>query len=82
MKFRPAHDIFVYIRQLEFAILQLQMQLKTTLSWLDSTVEGQIAVNAIPPTLLLTLLRSTLAQLTVGYTVFTGMELNGIYLSC
>ena len=34
-------SVFVCIRQLEFAILQLQMQLKCSLSGLDSTVEGQ-----------------------------------------
>jgi len=33
---------FVYIRQLEFAILLLEMQLKFSPIGLDSSVEGQI----------------------------------------
>ena len=35
-------SVFVYSRQLEFAILQLQMLLKNSSSGLDGTVEDQI----------------------------------------
>ena len=37
-------SVFAYIRQLEFAILLLQMQLKCSQIGLDSTVEGQIVL--------------------------------------
>ena len=73
-------SVFVYIRQLEFAILQLHTQIKDTLSGLDSTMGGKLSVNLIPPTLLQSVLRSIVAHLPDGYTLFTGIQLNDMYL--
>ena len=42
----------MYIRELEFAILQLQTQIKDTFSGLVSTMGGKLSVNLIPHTLL------------------------------
>jgi hypothetical protein len=73
-------SVFVYIRQLEFDILQLHTQIKDTLSGLDSTIGGKLYVNLIAPSLLQFLLRNNVAHLPDGYTLFTGIQLNDMYL--
>jgi hypothetical protein len=47
---------------------------------LNSTIGGKLSVNLIAPTLLQSLLRSIFAHLPDGYTLFTGIQLNDMYL--
>jgi hypothetical protein len=68
-------NVFVYIRQLEFEIVQLRAQIKDTLSGLDSTMVGKFSVNLISPTTLQSVLRSIIAHLPDGYTLFSGTQL-------
>jgi len=45
-------SIFTYIRQLEFAILQVRTMVKEVLISLDSTMTGKLSMNLIPPVML------------------------------
>ena len=73
-------NVFVYIRQFQFEISQLHTQIKDALSGLDSTMGGKLSVNLISPTTLQSVLRSIIAHLPDGYTLFTGTQLNDMYL--
>jgi hypothetical protein len=75
-------NVFVYIRQFEFEIVQLRAQIKDTLSGLDSTMGGKLSVNLISPTTLQSVLRSIIAHLPDGYTLISGTQLNNMYLYC
>ena len=50
-------NIFTYIRQLEFAILELRTLVKEVLISLDSTMTGKLSMNLIPPVMLRNILR-------------------------
>jgi hypothetical protein len=51
-------NTFTYVRQLEFAILDLLTMVKEALISLDSTMTGKLSMNLIPPVMLRNILKN------------------------
>jgi hypothetical protein len=62
-------NAFTYIRQLEFAILELRNMAKEVLISLDSTMRGKLSVNLITPTTLRDVLKNVTSYFPDGYTL-------------
>jgi hypothetical protein len=62
-------SIFTYIRQLEFAILDLRTLVKEVLISLDSTMAGKFSMNLIPPVMLRNILKNvaSYSQMVIPY---------------
>ena len=61
-------SIFSYVRQFEFAILELRNLVKEVLISLASTMTGKLSVNAIPPVTVRNILKNVTSYLPAGYT--------------
>jgi len=51
-------NIFTYIRQLEFASLELRTMVKEVLNSLESTMTRKLSMNLIPPVMLRNILKN------------------------
>ena len=72
--------MFTYIRQLEFAILELRTLVKRVLISLDSTMRGKLSVNMISPTVLRNILKNVTSYFPDGYTLCISLQQNNINL--
>ena len=74
--------MFTYIRQLEFAILELRTMVKEVLISLDSTVRGKLSVNLISPTtsMLRNIFKHVTSYVPDGYTLCISLQQNNINL--
>jgi len=73
-------NTFTYIRQLEFAILELRTVVKEVLISLDSTMKGKLSVNLIPPAMLRNMLKNVTSYFPCGYTLCVSLQQNNINL--
>ena len=73
-------SIFTYVRQLEFAILELRTLVKEVLISLDSTMTGKLSMNLIPPVMLRNILKNVTSYFLDGYTLCVSLEQNNINL--
>ena len=71
---------FTYVRQLEFAILQLRTLVKMVLISLDSTMTGKLSMNLIPPVMLRNIFKNVTSYFPDGYTLCVGLQQNNISL--
>ena len=62
-------NTFIYIRQIEFAILELRTMVKEVLISLDSTMTGKLSMNLIPPVMLRNILKNVTSYFPDGYIV-------------
>jgi len=73
-------NIFTYIRQLEFAILELQTMVKEVLISLDSTMTGKFSMNLFPPVVLRNILMNVTSYFPDAYTLCVSLQQNNINL--
>ena len=73
-------NTLTYIRQLEFAILELRTMVKEVLISLDSTMAGKLSMNLIPPVMLRNILKNVTSYFPDGYTLCVGLQQNNINL--
>jgi hypothetical protein len=73
-------NIFTYVRQLEFAILELRTMVKEVLISLDSTMAGKLSMNLIPPVMLRNILKNVTSYFPDGYTLCVSLQRNTINL--
>jgi hypothetical protein len=73
-------NTFTYIRQLEFAILELRTMVKEVLISLDSTMTGRLSMNLIPPVMLRNILKNVTSYFPDGYTLCVSLQQNNINL--
>jgi hypothetical protein len=73
-------NTFSYIRQLEFAILELRTMVKEVFISLDSTITGILSMDLIPPVMLRNILKNMTSYFTDGYTLCVGLQQNNISL--
>jgi hypothetical protein len=69
-----------YIRQLEFAILELRNMAKEVLISLDSTMRRKLSVNLISPTMLRDVLKNVTSYFPDGYTLCVSLQQKNINL--
>jgi hypothetical protein len=72
--------IFTGIRQLEFAIVQLQREIQNFMMGLEGIFFGKLPITLIPPTTLSSILRNVSLLLPEGYTLLAGLKQNDVYL--
>jgi len=73
-------NTFAYIRQLEFAVLELRTMVKEVLISLDSTVTRKLSMNPIPPVMLRNILKNVTSCFPDGYTLCVSLQQNNINL--
>jgi len=71
---------FTYVRQLEFAILELRTMVKEVLISVDSTMTGKLSMNPIPPVILRNILKNVTSYFPDGYTLCVSLQQNNINL--
>jgi hypothetical protein len=70
---------YTYIRQLEFEILLLQIQVRELLDGVESSLNGKLSLNLIPPEVLMRILKNVTFFLPDGYNLFAGLQINDTY---
>jgi hypothetical protein len=73
-------NTFIYIRQIEFAILELRTTVKEVLISLDSTMTGKLSMNLIPPVMLRNILKNVTSYFPDGYTLCVSLQQDNINL--
>jgi len=73
-------NTFTYVRQLEFAILELRIMVKKVLISLDITMTGKWSMNLIPPVTLRNILKNVTSYFPDGYTLCVNLPQNNINL--
>jgi hypothetical protein len=73
-------SLFTCIRELEFAILQLQTQIRDIMYGIENTLSGRLSMSLIPPETLFKLLKNVSLQLPDGYTMFAGLRKSNMHL--
>jgi hypothetical protein len=73
-------NTFTFVRQLEFAILELRANVKEMLDSLDSTMTGKLSMNLISPTVLKSILKNVTSYFPDGYTLCVSMQQDTINL--
>ena len=73
-------NTFTYVRQLEFAILELRTMVMAVLISLDSTMTGKLSMNLIPPVTLSNILKNVISYFPDGYTLCVSLQQNNINL--
>jgi hypothetical protein len=73
-------NTFTYIRQLEFALLELKTVVKEVLISLDNTMTGRLSMNLIPPVMLRNILKNVTTYFPDGYTICVSLQQNNINL--
>jgi len=73
-------SLFTYIRQLEFAILELRPLVKEGLISLDISMTGKLSMNIIPPVTLRNILKNVTSYFPSGYTLCVNLQQNDINL--
>jgi hypothetical protein len=73
-------NTFTYVRQLEFAILELRTMVKEVLISLDSTMRGKLSMNLIPPVMLRNILKNVTSYFPDGYTFCVSLQQNNMNL--
>jgi hypothetical protein len=71
---------FTYIRQLEFAILEVRSMVRETLISLDNSMRGKLSMNLISPVMLRNIFRNVTSYLPDGYSLCTSLQQNNIHL--
>ena len=71
-------SIFTYVRQLEFAILELRTLVKDFLISLDSTMTPKLSLNLIPPVMLRNILKNVTSYFLDGYSLCVSLQQNNI----
>jgi hypothetical protein len=61
-------NTLTYIRQLEFAIVDLATMVKNNMISLNSTITGKLSMNLIPPVTLRNILKNVTSYFPYGYT--------------
>jgi hypothetical protein len=65
----------IYLCQLQFTILQIQMQVCNIFSKEESSLKGKLSISLIPPEVLMTILKNFTFFFPHGY-VFSGLSKN------
>jgi hypothetical protein len=73
-------NMFVHIRQLEFAILQLLIQIRQLQNGIENYLNGRLSLSLISPETLLDILKNVTFYLPDGYNLFTNLNKNDIHL--
>jgi hypothetical protein len=73
-------NVFTYMRELEYAIIQIQIQVREIRNGLSCTLLGKLSTNLVPPKTLHMILRNVSTHLPDGYTMFAGTKWNNIHL--
>jgi hypothetical protein len=73
-------NTFAYMRQLEFAILELRIMVREILISLDSTMTVKLSVNLISPVMLHNIFNTVTSYLPGGYSFCTSLQKNNIHL--
>jgi len=69
-------SIFTFVRQLEFAILELRNFAKEVLNSLDSTMTGKLCMNLIPPVMLRNIFKNVTSYFPDCYTLGVSLQQN------
>jgi hypothetical protein len=72
--------VHTYIRELEFEMLLLQMQVRELLDGVENSLNGKLSLNLIPPEVLMRILKNVTFFLPDGYSLFAGLHKNDMYL--
>jgi len=67
-------SMFVHIRQLEFAILQLLIQIRQLQNGIENSLNGRLSLSLISPETLLEILKNVTFYLPGGYNLFTNLN--------
>jgi hypothetical protein len=78
--FHNQTSVYTYIRQLEFVILLLQMQVRELLDGVESSLDGKLSLNLIPPEVLMRILKNVTFFLPEGYSLFAGPHKSDMHL--
>jgi hypothetical protein len=73
-------NIFVAVRQLEFALLQLQRELNDLMYVLESFMIGRLPISLFTPGSLLNILRNVSLHLPEGYSFVIDLNVNNMFL--
>jgi hypothetical protein len=73
-------NTFTFVRQLEFAILELRTMVKEVLICLDSTMTGKLYMNLIPPVMLRNILKNVTSYFPGGYNLRVSLQQNNMSL--
>jgi predicted proteasome-type protease len=73
-------NTFIYVRHLEFAILELRTMVKEVLISLDSTMTGKLSMNLIPPVMLRNILKNVTSYFPDGYNLRVSLQQNNMNL--
>jgi hypothetical protein len=73
-------NTLAYIRQLEFAILELRTMVKEVLNFLDSTMTRKLSMNLFPLTVLTNILKIITSYFPDGYTLCVSFQQNNVHL--
>ena len=71
---------FTYVRQLEFAVLELRTMVEEVLISVDSTMTRKLSMNPIPPVILRNILKNVTSYFPDGYTLCVSLQQNNINL--